>query len=87
LAAYDLVTMDIEMPVMDGFQTVHAIRRIEQILQVKREKETRILMVTAKRSPHDIMSSYAEGCNGYLTKAFNAQDVKRALELLGFKEQ
>jgi len=85
LVPYDLITMDIEMPVMDGQQTVVAIRKIERDLQVTSEKEVKILMVTVKRSPKDVVKAYYEGCSGYLTKPTKPEDIKKSLGELGFQ--
>ena len=85
LVPYDLITMDIVMPNMTGQDTVQALRAIEKKVCLTAEKETKILMVTGTRSPKDILSSYYEGCNGYLTKPYNLNDVQKALADLGIQ--
>jgi two-component system chemotaxis response regulator CheY len=85
LVPYDLVTMDIEMPVMDGQQTIAVIRAIEKTLGISNQKAVKILMVTVKKSPKDVVKAYYEGCDGYLAKPTKPEDIKKSLGELGFQ--
>jgi adenylate cyclase len=82
-----LVLSDYEMPEMNGFELVHAL---------KRDPETRnipVIMLTARDSKRDMAQMRAAGATAYLVKPF-AQDkciamVERTLaerRLLAFKE-
>jgi adenylate cyclase len=82
-----LVLSDYEMPEMDGFELVHAL---------KRDPETRnipVIMLTARDSKRDMAQMRAAGATAYLVKPF-AQDkciamVERTLaerRLLDYKE-
>jgi two-component system chemotaxis response regulator CheY len=85
LAPYDLVTMDIEMSGMSGHQVVQSMRGIEQYLHRAVEKESKILVVTAKDYSEEMVSSYCDGCNGYLTKPVTSENIKNFMETLGYK--
>ncbi len=70
---YDLVLMDLQMPVMDGYKATAAIRKD------KRFRDLPIIALTA-----DAMKGVAEktievGCNGYLTKPI---DVDELMEII-----
>jgi two-component system, chemotaxis family, chemotaxis protein CheY len=77
MVPYDLVTMDIEMPGMNGQEAVDAIRKLEQGLLSSDMKPAAILMVTGRAAPEEVSSSYYRGCNGYLTKPISPEKIKR----------
>ncbi|MBZ0231204.1 MAG: response regulator [Deltaproteobacteria bacterium] len=82
-----LVVSDYEMPVMTGFELVHALRRDPELRQVP------VIMLTARDSKRDMAQMRAAGASAYLVKPF-AQDkcvamVERTLaerRLLAYKE-
>jgi len=87
---YDLVTMDIDMPGMNGQETLQQIRKWESECKVyQNHKEAKVLMVTVRDAPEDIVVSFREGCEWYLIKPVNAEKLRNALrrlEILGETE-
>jgi two-component system cell cycle response regulator DivK len=73
----DLILMDIQMPVMDGFEAVGLI---------KADKRTQLIPVWALTSyamPGDEKRIRAAGCAGYITKPINVKAfLARVAELL-----
>jgi CheY-like chemotaxis protein/nitrogen-specific signal transduction histidine kinase/HPt (histidine-containing phosphotransfer) domain-containing protein len=67
---YDLVFMDIQMPVMDGYQATEAIRQWERDQQ---RVPTPIVAFTANAFKDDIEKSLAVGCMAHLTKPLRKQ--------------
>ncbi|WP_298375187.1 response regulator [Azospirillum sp.] len=61
--AFDLVLMDVNMPVMDGLDATRAIR--EMAAPVNR---TPIIALTANTFPEDVARCRAAGMNGYVAK-------------------
>ncbi|MGB3727164.1 MAG: response regulator [Glaciecola sp.] len=57
-----LILMDINMPIMDGKQTLKAIRDNQQISHIP------VIMLTTSSREKDVMESYQLGVNAYLTK-------------------
>jgi CheY-like chemotaxis protein len=62
---YDLVLMDMQMPVMDGYSATVAIRQWEHDLGLP---PTPIIALTAYALQDDMHKSAAAGCTAYLTK-------------------
>ncbi|MBD2092893.1 GAF domain-containing protein [Microcoleus sp. FACHB-1515] len=70
---YDLVLMDIKMPIMDGF------RATEQIHQLCSHRPI-IVALTASTTKSDIDKCLAVGMNDYLAKPFRLQDLAQLLD-------
>jgi two-component system, chemotaxis family, chemotaxis protein CheY len=72
---YDFVVSDINMPVMNGFELLGAIKGDESL------KHLPVLMVTAEARKEDIVRAAKEGAAGYIVKPF----TKATLEEKVFK--
>ena len=75
---YDLVLMDIQMPVMDGYSAVRKIRHWEREQQ---RVATPIVALTASALERDVRNCLEAGCNVHLSKP-----VKKARLLLTIDE-
>ena len=72
---YDLVLMDIQMPVMDGYEATRAIRNMPD----KGRASLPIIAMTANAFSEDIKKASEAGMNGHIAKPI---DVKVMLEVL-----
>ncbi len=70
-AKYDLILMDIQMPVMDGIKATKKIREIEQ----STNSHTPIIAVTANAFPEDRERCMAAGMDGYISKPFQPEEL------------
>jgi CheY-like chemotaxis protein len=68
---YDVILMDVNMPVLDGYE---ATKRIRTRLQ-GRKSQTPILALTAGVVRTDLERAIAAGMNGYVTKPFKTGDL------------
>ena len=69
----DIILLDMNMPIMDGKQTLKAIRANEHF------KHIPIVMLTTSSSDKDIIESYRLGVNAYLTKPVEEQNFVEAI--------
>jgi signal transduction histidine kinase/CheY-like chemotaxis protein len=72
---YDLILMDVQMPIMDGYEATEIIRRleIEKNEQLGRDSHTPIIAMTANAMKEDVEKAYQVGMNAYLAKPFNSE--------------
>lgn len=72
---YDLILMDVMLPIMDGLSVIKALR--------EKNVTTPVLCLTAKDSIDDIVAGLDSGSDDYLTKPFAfAELVSRAKALI-----
>lgn len=74
---YDIILMDIQMPVMDGFETTKAIRTSMAAIK----SQIPIIALTANASRKDIDQCLASGMNDCLPKPFTPEDLYTKLIL------
>jgi PAS domain S-box-containing protein len=74
---YNLVLMDIEMPVMDGYTATKEIRKWEK---ENRQKATPIIALTAHALKGHTQKSLEAGCNVHLTKPIKKMDLLAAIK-------
>ena len=76
---YDVILMDIMMPVMDGLEATFQIRKYENEMPTK--KHTPVIAITANTLDNDRDKCLATGMDEYMAKPF---DMNRLNEI--FKE-
>ncbi|MET3779543.1 signal transduction histidine kinase/ActR/RegA family two-component response regulator [Brevundimonas sp. 1080] len=69
---FDLVLMDMQMPIMDGLTATQEIRLHEATMGLDR---TPIVMLTANAMPEHIAAGRAAGADHHLAKPFNAAEL------------
>ena len=81
---YDLITMDIDMPDMNGIEALKRIRDWE----ASRDhfpKEVKVIMMTADDQPNTIFTSFRELCGSYIVKPFNKKQIRQGLKKAGIR--
>lgn len=65
---FDLVLLDIVLPLIDGYTVAEEIRR--------QECETPIIFITARSMTEDRIRGYSAGADDYITKPFSTEELK-----------
>jgi CheY-like chemotaxis protein len=74
---YDIILMDIEMPVMDGYTATQEIRRLEKENQ---NDATPIIALTAHALKEHAQKSLEAGCTAHLTKPIKKDKLLATIE-------
>ena len=72
---FDLTTLDISMPGMDGTEVLYEIRKIENVKKIPKEKHIKILMVTSHADRDTVITCIQAECNDYIVKPFDKEVV------------
>jgi CheY-like chemotaxis protein len=75
-ADFDLILMDMQMPVMDGLTAIRLIREREKAAGARR---TPILALTANAMPEHARASAEAGADGHLSKPIAAAKLVEAV--------
>lgn len=73
---YDLIFMDIQMPIMDGYEATKIIRSLSR----EDSKKIPIIAMSANAFKRDIQSSIEVGMNKHLTKPIEIEELVGVLE-------
>lgn len=68
---YDVILMDIHMPVMDGYEAARRIRQLEEVTNIT----TPVIAVTADSLPEDINQAMKSGMNGHVSKPVDYDEL------------
>ena len=76
---YNILLMDIQMPIMSGIDATHAIRKWEN--SAEQSNPIPIIAMTADAMKGNKESFMVEGMNGYISKPFKMNDLESILTL------
>ncbi len=77
---YDLICLDIMMPVMDGQEALEKIKNIEEELHLTKKDRSFILMTTALGDGKNIMDAFKSQCDAYLVKPIEKNKLEEILK-------
>ena len=73
----DIILLDIQLPLMDGYAVARALREVAAL------NETPIVAVTSYAMVGDREKSLGAGCNGYIEKPINPETFVQEVEQFG----
>jgi signal transduction histidine kinase/ActR/RegA family two-component response regulator len=82
--SFDIVLMDMQMPVMDGLEATRAIREFEA---THRRPPVHIVAMTANALPADRQACAEAGMDGFISKPFKADELRTLLSHMQEKLQ
>lgn len=80
---YDLVCLDIMMPVMDGYQALMGIRNLEKDRKIAEEDRAKVIMTTALNDEKNVKMAFELGCTIYSGKPIDKERFEQAMKKLG----
>lgn len=80
---FDLITIDISMPEMDGIEVLFRVRKIEGDLSIPKENQVKIIMVSSRSDKDTIITCLQAGCDNYIAKPFDKVIIVKKLRRMG----
>lgn len=77
--AFDLMLLDVNMPVMNGLECVKALR------EARLGPEMKVMMVTTEADNTFISAALDNGADEFLMKPFTPESLREKMLLLGFE--
>jgi DNA-binding response OmpR family regulator len=71
-----VVILDVQMPDLDGWHVLGEIRADEDL------RDTPVILCTVKASPADLSRGWEIGCDAYLTKPFDIEEMANEVAAL-----
>lgn len=79
---YQLVCLDVMMPIMDGYQALKNIRDLEREHNIPEEQMAKVIMTTALNEEKNVKKAFELGCTVYCAKPIDMDKLKEMLEKL-----
>ena len=79
---YDLICLDIMMPVMDGYQALVGIRNLEKERNIPEEEAVKVIMTTALNDEANVKMAFDLGCTVYSGKPIDKDRFEQAMKKL-----
>jgi len=82
-APYEVIFLDVMVPEMSGQAVLREIRAYEQQKGIPKERVARIIMITALSDRESVVQAIKNGCDAYLVKPLQADQVRQYLIKFG----
>lgn len=79
---FDLVCLDVMMPLIDGHDVLTALRLMEEQAQRPADQCSRVIMVTAMDDSANLMQAFKEQCDAYVVKPVTVERITAELRKL-----
>ncbi|MBU1168171.1 MAG: HDOD domain-containing protein [Proteobacteria bacterium] len=72
---FNLITLDIHMPGMDGTEMLFKIRELEKKRHIPEPNRVKVFMVTSQSDKGSLITCLQAGCNGFIVKPFTQKTL------------
>ena len=79
---YQLICLDVMMPLMNGHEVLKAIRQIESESGILLSEGSKIIMTTGVSDKKSVIGAFKEGCESYLIKPIAKEKLIEELKKL-----
>lgn len=84
---YDVIFMDIMMPVVDGMEALQCIRALEKSMGIPPHLAVKVIMTTALDDPRTVIKSFNDcQADGYIVKPLSRHKLAKELRALKLME-
>ncbi|MBW8002025.1 MAG: response regulator [Planctomycetes bacterium] len=84
---YNLITLDINMPEMNGHETLIAIRKTEEEHGITGLDGVKVIMTTTEDNSKHIFNAFREGCEAYVVKEQVDKKLLEEITKLGLLQE
>lgn len=79
---FDLVCLDIMLPLKDGQEVLKEMRQFEEEQGISRANWVKIIIITALGDPKNLMTAFRYQCDGYLVKPIDQRKLVEEMTIL-----
>lgn len=80
---YDVIFMDIMMPIVDGLEALQCIRTLERKMEIPHNLAVKVIMTTALDDPHTVIKSFNDcEADAYIVKPLSRHKLSNELRNL-----
>ena len=84
---YDVILMNVTMPVVDGLTALREIRSLEKGMEMPPGLMVKVVMMTAPDDPRTVIKAFKEGeANSFLVKPITQKKLDKEMATLMLKE-
>ena len=80
---FDFITLDINMPELNGHETLEGIRKFEDENSISGLDGVKVIMTTSEGDSKHIFSAFRQGCEAYVTKSDMGEKLLDEIAKLG----
>jgi len=84
---FELISIDIDLPDMDGRQVILEIRKMEKEFLTPGTDRAFVMMLTAMADEKSVKTSFAAGCNAFVIKPFKVETIIKTLTKSNLKSK